>query len=263
MRASETRERISISFGACSLACGRGRCSRVLARRGRRGAVRRRLLRQAVRIRRGSRRSTRRLGRRSSSTRRSRRWSRCAACDLDRPRRAARSRPDPRAVSSRRSPRSRASAGRGAATAAASCRSASRSPTSARCSEARAVRVVASTQFGRRGRRSTCSRRPSVPRRCKPGTLKNYGWDGSEIVAFRLHLPSRDHLPQRARPRHQRDRPGAAAATSSRGNSISPIASTAGRSTIDVEMESQSILYRTLWLFAGAFARRGPRPRRR
>ena len=25
----------------------------------------------------------------------------------------------------------------------------------------------------------------------KPGTLKNVGWDGSELVAFRLHLPSR------------------------------------------------------------------------
>ena len=38
---------------------------------------------------------------------------------------------------------------------------------------------------------STCSARPSAPSALKPGTLKNVGWDGSEIVAFRLHLPSR------------------------------------------------------------------------
>ena len=29
----------------------------------------------------------------------------------------------------------------------------------------------------------------------RPGTLKNVGWDGSEVVAFRVHFPSRilDH----------------------------------------------------------------------
>jgi hypothetical protein len=63
----------------------------------------------------------------------------------------------------------------------------------------------------------------------KPGSLGNYGWDGTEIVAFRLHLPSRilHHLADRLD-----------------GQPVSVL----------VEMESQSILHRTLWLFAGAFA---------
>ena len=53
----------------------------------------------------------------------------------------------------------------------------------------------------------------------RPGTLKNVGWNGGELVAFRLHLPSKIVVPQRARPRDQRDRATSRAATSWRGNS--------------------------------------------
>ena len=86
----------------------------------------------------------------------------------------------------------------------------------------------------------------------KPGSLGNYGWDGSEIVAFRLHVPSRI-LHHTARDL-QTDEPSEA----SRGNILAWEQHLADRLdgqpiTILVEMESQSILHKTLWLFAGAF----------
>ena len=87
----------------------------------------------------------------------------------------------------------------------------------------------------------------------KPGTLKNFGWKGNELVAFRLHLPSRiiDH--------NARDIDSNEGSAVQRGNIVAweqqltdrldgrPIA-------VEVRMDRQSILYTTLWLFAGAFA---------
>ena len=86
----------------------------------------------------------------------------------------------------------------------------------------------------------------------QPGTLKNYGWDGSEIVAFRLHLPSKI-LFQNARDIETNE-----TAHASRGNIVAWEQHLADRLDgrkveIHVEMESQSILYRTLWLFGAAF----------
>ena len=86
----------------------------------------------------------------------------------------------------------------------------------------------------------------------RPGTLQNYGWKGKELVAIRLHMPSRiiDH--------NARDVDTNEGSAVERGNILSweqlltdrldgrPIA-------IEVRMERQSILYTTLWLFAGAF----------
>jgi hypothetical protein len=87
----------------------------------------------------------------------------------------------------------------------------------------------------------------------KPGTLKNVGWDGSEIVAFRLHLPSRI-LEHNARDLEKNEPTGI-----HRGNILGWEQHLADRLdgkplTIEVRMDSQSILYRTLFLFAGAFA---------
>jgi hypothetical protein len=87
----------------------------------------------------------------------------------------------------------------------------------------------------------------------EPGTLKNVGWDGKEIVAFRLHLPSRI-LEHNARDFEKNEPTGIA-----RGNILSWEQHLADRLdgrpvTIEVRMDSQSILYRTLFLFAGAFA---------
>jgi hypothetical protein len=87
----------------------------------------------------------------------------------------------------------------------------------------------------------------------RPGTLQNYGWKGKELVAVRLHMPSRilEH--------NARDFDTNETSTVQRGNILAweqllterldgrPI-------TIEVRMDRQSILYTTLWLFAGAFA---------
>ncbi len=87
----------------------------------------------------------------------------------------------------------------------------------------------------------------------RPGTLQNYGWKGKELVAIRLHLPSRivDH--------NAKDIETNEGSAVQRGNILAweqlltdrldgrPIA-------IEVRMDRQSILYTTLWLFAGAFA---------
>jgi hypothetical protein len=87
----------------------------------------------------------------------------------------------------------------------------------------------------------------------KPGTLKNVGWEGSEVVAFRLHLPSRilEHNSRSL----ETDEPTSV----QRGNIVAWEQHLSDRLdgkpiTISVRMSSQSILHRTLWLFAGAFA---------
>jgi hypothetical protein len=87
----------------------------------------------------------------------------------------------------------------------------------------------------------------------KPGTLQNVGWDGSEIVAFRVHLPSRI-LEHNARDL-ERNEP----TSIRRGNILEWEQHLSDRLDgrpvkVEVRMESQSILYRTLFLFAGAFA---------
>jgi hypothetical protein len=90
------------------------------------------------------------------------------------------------------------------------------------------------------------------PSALRAGTLENFGWDGREIVAFRLHLPSRivDH---NARDLDNDEPTGVA-----RGNILAWEQHLADRLdgrpvAITVRLESRSILYRTLWLFAGAF----------
>jgi hypothetical protein len=87
----------------------------------------------------------------------------------------------------------------------------------------------------------------------KPGTLKNYGWQGSELVAFRLHLPSR------IRDHNARDIDEDVPLEVQRGNILSWEQYLTDRLdgrpvTMEVRMDAESILYRTLWLFAGAFA---------
>jgi hypothetical protein len=87
----------------------------------------------------------------------------------------------------------------------------------------------------------------------RPGTLKNVGWTGSELVAFRLHLPSRilDH--------NARDLEEDVPLAIQRGNILSWEQHLTDRLDgqpllIQVRMDAESILYRTLWLFFGAFA---------
>ncbi|HSC28633.1 MAG TPA: hypothetical protein VLD67_15255 [Vicinamibacterales bacterium] len=87
----------------------------------------------------------------------------------------------------------------------------------------------------------------------RPGTLRNVGWTGGELVAFRLHLPSRiiHHNARDA----ELDEP----LTVERGNILRWEQQLADRLdgrpvAIEVRMESQSTLHRTLGLFLGAFA---------
>jgi hypothetical protein len=85
------------------------------------------------------------------------------------------------------------------------------------------------------------------------GTLQNVGWNGSEIVGFRLHLPSRIIW------HNARDLETNEALSEARGNILAWEQHLADRLDgrpldIRIEMDSQSILYRTLWLFGGAFA---------
>ena len=88
--------------------------------------------------------------------------------------------------------------------------------------------------------------------RLRPGTLKQVGWDGSENVAFRLHLPSRILW------HNSRDLETNQPNDTSRGNILAWEQHLTDRLDgvpleIRVEMENQSILHRTLWLFVGAF----------
>jgi hypothetical protein len=94
-----------------------------------------------------------------------------------------------------------------------------------------------------------------------PGALAKAGLTGDEIVAFRLHLPARI----RHQNAHYLDRPDSRPA--SRGNILTweqrlgqrlegqPIAYAEDRTpdVMEVRMDRQSILYRTLWLFGLAF----------
>jgi hypothetical protein len=91
------------------------------------------------------------------------------------------------------------------------------------------------------------------PSALKAGTLTNVGWDGRELVAFRLHLPSRIVW------HNARDLETNATSGVQRGNILGWEQQLADRLdgqpvAIEVRMDNQSILYRTLWLFAGAFA---------
>ena len=90
------------------------------------------------------------------------------------------------------------------------------------------------------------------PSAFRAGTLTNVGWNGTEIVAFRLHLPSRINF-HNARQLETND-----TRTVERGNILTWEQRLTDRLDgvpieIQVRMDSQSILYRTLWLFAGAF----------
>jgi hypothetical protein len=75
----------------------------------------------------------------------------------------------------------------------------------------------------------------------------NVGWDGREVVGFRLHLPS-EIVDHNAGPGYPK-----------RGNILAweqPLSERLrGRPlAFDVKMKAQSILYRTLWLFAATVA---------
>jgi hypothetical protein len=84
------------------------------------------------------------------------------------------------------------------------------------------------------------------------GPPVSVGWRGDELVAFRLHLPSRVHY------HNARSVEDGAPGGVERGNIVSWEQTLTDRLRgvpvdIDVRMDPQSILYRTLWVFAAAF----------
>jgi hypothetical protein len=83
--------------------------------------------------------------------------------------------------------------------------------------------------------------------------LGSVNWDGSELVAFKLHLPSRVHF------HNVRQLEDGMAGSVERGNILTWEQRLADRRAgkpieIDVKMDATSILNTTLWLFGGAFA---------
>jgi hypothetical protein len=86
----------------------------------------------------------------------------------------------------------------------------------------------------------------------RAGTLQNVGWAGGELTAIRLHLPSRIVW------HNARDVETNEASDIARGNILAWEQHLTDRLdgrpiSIEVRMDRQSILNRTLWLFAGAF----------
>jgi hypothetical protein len=85
------------------------------------------------------------------------------------------------------------------------------------------------------------------------GAANDAGWTGNELVAFRVHLPSRISFHNVRRLRDN------VTGEIERGNILTWEQRMADRRAgapvdMQVTMEPQSILYRTLWLFAGSFA---------
>lgn len=86
-----------------------------------------------------------------------------------------------------------------------------------------------------------------------PGDPGAVNWTGEEIVGFKLHLPSRILF------HNVRNLEDGEPGTADRGNILTWEQWLSERREgkplrMEVRMDGQSILYRTLWLFAGAFA---------
>jgi hypothetical protein len=91
------------------------------------------------------------------------------------------------------------------------------------------------------------------PSALRPGTMQNVGWKGGELFAVRLHLPSKIVW------HNARDLETNEPSDIARGNILAWEQQLTDRLdgrplTIEVRMDRQTILHRTLWLFAGAFS---------
>jgi hypothetical protein len=84
-----------------------------------------------------------------------------------------------------------------------------------------------------------------------PGSV---GWNGSEIVAFRLHLPSKIRYHNTGRPVGRGNILAWEQLLSDRLRNVPVVYAEKGDGILDARMEAQSILYTTLWLFGTTFA---------
>ena len=113
----------------------------------------------------------------------------------------------------------------------------------------RAVRLVdVSVHARRRSVSATC--RPSAPPRAR--TSATSGWNGSEIVAFRLHLPSKIRYHNTKRDVGRGNILVWEQSLADRLRGV-PVVYDAGDGALDARMDAQSILYTTLWLFGATF----------
>ena len=80
----------------------------------------------------------------------------------------------------------------------------------------------------------------------------NVGWNGSEIVAFRLHLPSRIRYHNTRRDVGRGNILAWEQPLADRQRGV-PVVSDGGKGSLDARMDAQSILYTTLWLFGVTF----------
>lgn len=104
-------------------------------------------------------------------------------------------------------------------------------------------------ELARNDGRAIFKERVEGPKRASVPEAK---WDGSELVAFKLHLPSRIYF------HNVRDLETNQTGSVERGNILrweQRLSDRLNGVPIDMEvrMDNQSILHRTLWLFAGAF----------
>ena len=81
----------------------------------------------------------------------------------------------------------------------------------------------------------------------------NVGWNGSEIVAFRLHLPSKIRYHNTERDVGRGNILVWEQPLADRLRSVPVVYDERGNGALDARMDAQSILYTTLWLFGITF----------
>jgi hypothetical protein len=81
----------------------------------------------------------------------------------------------------------------------------------------------------------------------------NAGWNGSELVAFRLHLPSKIRYHNTGREVGRGNILAWEQPLTDRLRNVPVVYAEKGDGVLDARMDAQSILYTTLWLFGATF----------
>jgi len=105
-------------------------------------------------------------------------------------------------------------------------------------------------QFRRDGDQFRYLQTVGAPAGKDPG---NVGWNGGEIVAFRLHLPSKISYHNTGRPVGRGNILAWEQLLTDRLRNVPVVYAEKGDGVLDARMEAQSILYTTLWLFGATF----------
>jgi hypothetical protein len=105
-------------------------------------------------------------------------------------------------------------------------------------------------QFRRDGDQFRYLQTVGAPAGKDPG---NVGWNGGEIVAFRLHLPSKIRYHNTGRPVGRGNILAWEQPLTDRLRNVPVVYAEKGDGVLDARMEAQSILHTTLWLFGATF----------